>query len=85
MFIYLETIFGILWQENCLTITSDKCSLFCQNSIFPEPAVMLLLSSGLYAGFSKGGFYLEAVGNPSCGGLGVQPPAADEGVIIDIL
>jgi len=35
--------------------------------------------------FSKGGFYLEVVGDPSCGGLGAQPPAADEGVIIDIL
>jgi len=35
--------------------------------------------------FQKGGFYLEAVGDPSCGGLGAVPPAADKGVIIDIL
>jgi len=39
--------------------------------------------------FQKGGstfsFYIEVVGDPRCGGLGAQPPAADEGVIIDIL
>ena len=46
---------------------------------------MKYAESGLYAGFSKGGFYLEVVGDPSCGGLGAQPPAADKGVIIDIL
>jgi len=39
--------------------------------------------------FQKGGstfsLYIEVVGDPRCGGLGAQPPAADEGVIIDIL
>jgi len=45
-----------------------------------EPAML----SGPYTGFSKGGFYLEVVGDASCGGLGAQPPAADEGVIIGI-
>ena len=33
----------------------------------------------------KRGVLLEAVDNLSCGSLGAQPPAADEGVIIDIL
>jgi len=44
-----------------------------------------LIDAGPYEGFSKGGFYLEVVGDPSCAGLGTQPPATDEGVIIDIL
>ena len=44
-----------------------------------------LKNSGPYTGISKGGFLIEAVGNPRCGGLRAQPPDAEKGLIFNVL
>ena len=46
-----------------------------------EEEITLDRISGPYAEILQGGLYFNLVGNPRCGGLGVQPPDADKIVI----
>ena len=51
------------------------------NYIISMCFIVMYTYTGPYAEILKGGFYFNVVGNPRCGGLGVQPPDADKSVI----